>query len=123
MKLLFTSGANDRPKFGRRAPASWRGIHDHAERYQPGEQEQPNSHCQIIPIQTVRPALGGNDTRASRHGAYSTRADLPNSPSDFLRAPIDDDVRERAAKTFCAVVISSAFAIPLMLAGIILYFS
>lgn len=67
---------------------------------------------------------GGTGNRPSAYSAKQYyRADLPNSPSSFLRAaPVDDPVRERAAKIFCTVVISCAFAIPLMLAGIMLCF-
>lgn len=59
--------------------------------------------------------------------AYGTTqyigADLHQIPSGSIHAaPIDDDVRERAACTFATVVLSLCFAIPLILAGIILRF-
>lgn len=59
--------------------------------------------------------------------AYDTTqyigADLHQIPSGSIHAaPIDDDVRERAACTFATVILSLCFAIPLILAGIILRF-
>lgn len=76
----------------------------------------------IADKQNVRPALGGIKPPASRHGTIRS-ADLHPIPAGSLNfAPVDDRTRERAAKIFCTVVLSLCFAIPMMLAGIMLHF-
>lgn len=71
---------------------------------------------------TIPSGALGNSPAA--YGAQrNTGADLYPIPSNSLRAaPVDDRVRERAAITFCTIVLSLSFLIPMVLAGIMLHF-
>lgn len=67
-------------------------------------------------IQTVRPALGGVDTRASRHGAGGTRANLisfPPLPRGSISDPGSSSLKSRdmsdAARDRIVVVAVIAF--------------
>lgn len=69
--------------------------------------------------------LGGTSANRPAYGAKQyNHADLQKSPSAFLRAdPLDDGIRDRAAKIFCITVLTLSFIVPLMLAGIMLCFN
>lgn len=66
---------------------------------------------------------GHSGDQPSTYGVRNTHADLPKLPAESLRAaPVSHDVRERATKIFATVFLSLCFAIPLMLAGIMIRF-
>lgn len=72
-------------------------------------------------IMTSGTAVGGNQPSRSLSSANTTRADLPPLPrGSILSDPLSDRDRSRASGIFFTVFISLVFAIPMVLAGIML---
>ena len=69
-----------------------------------------------------RPASSGAQRlQAGSRGANSTRANENPIPSGSLRfAPVDERTKERVTLTFVTVFLSLCFAIPMVLAGIMM---